>query len=142
MAQLLIDDGSTLTLSVWQIKGVKRMQQAGNVLADPRPDLRGDSWLWERLLPWSYGADGLEAESLFGAVSGFRSGGARLEFDGQAVRFVPGDWPAEEYRALRDRYLLPHAARLNKLLVQLGAWAYERAIVEADREKVRLEALL
>lgn len=120
------------------------MQQADNVLADPRPDLRADSWLWERLLPWSYGADAMEAESLFGAVNGFRCGGARLEWEPgtRAVRLTRGLWPVDEYKLLRDRYLLPHAARINRLLVDLGAWAYERSQARRDWADIKQEAML
>lgn len=127
MGSVTIDpDGAEMTLSAWQALGVRRMQSAGNVLADPRPDLREDSWLWERLLPWSYGADGGQEESLFGALNGFRCGGARLQLDGEGVRFTRGDWPADEYAELRNRYLMPHAGRINSLLLDLGAWACER----------------
>ena len=127
-------DGATTTLSAWQVKGVRRMQSAANVLADPRPDLAEDSWLWARLLPWAYGADGAEPESLFGAVHGLRCGGARLRLEKGLCRLTRGEWPASEYAQLRDRYVMPHAMRLNKLLLDLGLWGAVQIAQKTEQE--------
>ncbi len=102
------------------------------VLADPRPDIRADAWLWEHLLMWAYNG---EAEpSLFGALKGLRCGGARLALAGETVRLERGDWDELEYAGLRKKYLVPHAARLQKLLADLGPWA---AGQERERAELR-----
>ena len=100
------------------------MSTTKQILADPRADLVDDRWLWEHLLMWSWNG---EAEpSLFGALKGLRCGGARLTIEDGEARLMAGDWPAEEYAELRTQYLMPHAARLQKILADLGPWAIKQ----------------
>lgn len=91
------------------------------VLADPRPDIESDAWLWEHLLMWAW--DGFAPQGLFGALKGLRCGGARLVLSGETVRLTRGDWDELEYAGLRNKYLIPHGERLQKLLADLGPWA-------------------
>jgi hypothetical protein len=87
-------------------------------IADPRPDLAGDSALWQRLLSLAYERDGEEPAGLFGALHGLRCCGAALATQGGRVRLSAGEL-GDEYRALRRAYLLPHTAALRALLQAL-----------------------
>ena len=100
------------------------MDSLKQVLADPRSDLEDDRWLWEHLLMWAW--DGFESDGLFGALKGLRCGGARLVVESDKARLMPGTWDALEYAALRNKYLMPHAAKLQRLLSDLGPWAIKQ----------------
>jgi len=89
--------------------------------ADPRPDLAQDHYLWMRLLNMAYDRDGSDVDGLAGALHGFRCCGAvLLRGDDGYLRLAPGEIAADEYAALRERYLVPHAAALVALLKALS----------------------
>jgi|GEM_PF-4251892 len=91
---------------------------------DPRPELVVDSLAWAHLLAYA-STDRADFRGLFGVLHGARRGGALLRFDRGRWRVEPRIDPAEltsiwhdqeAWEADRGRYLLPHRARLTKLL--------------------------
>jgi len=97
--------------------------------ADPRPDLTADHDRWQTLLEAAYRHDGQDPHGAYGALSGIRCCGARLEVAtpvGKAPqaagmrtgwRLVRGDELTEaEYQRLRSIYLVPHTEALTRLL--------------------------
>lgn len=85
-------------------------------LKDPRTDLEDDSKMWRQILMGAWGIDGGKVDGLFGALHGLRCLGCRLEFNGTGkLRLVAGDL-GDEYKILRDRYLVPHREDLVALL--------------------------
>jgi hypothetical protein len=86
------------------------------LIADPRPDLAGDSARWARLLALAYDRDGQDPRGLFGALHGLRCCGAGLAATDDGARLVPGELAAEEYAAEREEWLVAHAAALTALL--------------------------
>ena len=92
--------------------------------SDPRPELLEDSLAWTHLLTYA-SPDKSDFAGLFGILHGARSGGAALKFKQGRWRLEPRIDPAERvsiwqdeaaWEADRGRYLLPHRARLTKLL--------------------------
>jgi len=97
--------------------------------ADPRPDLTADHDRWQALLEAAYRHDGQDPHGVYGALSGIRCCGARLELAPPAGktpqsagarpgwRLVRGDELTEaEYQRLRSIYLVPHTEALTRLL--------------------------
>jgi hypothetical protein len=89
---------------------------------DPRPDLLRDHYLWARLLPCAWIADGSRpnAHGLLGILNGLRCHGCSLTRDGATVRLGRGELGEAEYAQLREQYLRPHAARITALLTEVG----------------------
>ncbi len=94
---------------------------------DPRPDITADSAYWQSLLMTTRALERSDSDnpadnthSLYGALHGLRCGGARLELNGGKLRLLPGDW-GDEYRELREKWLVPHADQLRRLLASIGA---------------------
>jgi len=96
--------------------------------ADPRPDLVGDHARWLLVLDLAYHRDAADPEGVFGALFGARCCGARIEHvdddwtlkpEGPLPRWrlVRGEIPADEWAAIRARWLLPHRAALEKFLL-------------------------
>jgi hypothetical protein len=93
-------------------------------MQDPRSDdLIYDSAEWTRLLQLAEAED----PNLAGILHGFRCCGLRLHRGRQGWALRPeydpktSDWTTEaEYLALRDQWLVPHAAAITRLLQQLG----------------------
>lgn len=89
--------------------------------ADPRAeDLREDTHLWAGLLRAAFWLADADTWSL---LHGLRCGGARLEVDKAGrLRFLRGDWPEEDWKAIKRHWLATHAAQLRELLdgVQVG----------------------
>ncbi|NLT74671.1 MAG: hypothetical protein GXX94_10865 [Chloroflexi bacterium] len=81
---------------------------------DPRSDLADDSARWSALLTAAH-ADPEDPEC-WGVLHGLRCLGARLEVAGNGLRITPGEIAPDEYAALRERYLVPIAARVTRLL--------------------------
>ncbi|MBI2321341.1 MAG: hypothetical protein HYU88_04425 [Chloroflexi bacterium] len=90
-----------------------------NYRTDPRPELPDHS-AWVRLLARAYEADGHDPAGVYGALHGMRCLGARLADDGNGLRLLPGELARDEYRALRQRWLLPHREALTLLLGEVG----------------------
>jgi len=98
----------------------------GIEFSDPRPDLDRlyhDGGLWAQLLAISHRKDPI----LSGTLHGFRCQGTKLEkgSGGYVIRPVIGDaaWPDQRaYDRDRERYLIPHRARLTELLDELIDW--------------------
>lgn len=108
--------------------------------ADPRPDLTDDGGRWRRVLTTAFLLDGDVPDGLYGALHGFRCLGARLvpngsgkgcrllapiEGDG-SLDYLEGDpqaWPAKQWAADREAFLLPHRDALTALLHGLGVVA-------------------
>jgi hypothetical protein len=87
---------------------------------DPRrEDLPVDSGLWSAALARCYDLDGDDPDGLFGALRGMRCLGARLEETASGVRLRPGELSRTEYAELRERYLMPHAPLVERLLAGL-----------------------
>ncbi len=84
---------------------------------DPRPDLRADSMLWERLMSAA-------SPELAGASHGLRCLGTRLirTAKGYAVRPDPEALASVgwTYTEIRDTYLAPHTSELVRLMANLG----------------------
>jgi hypothetical protein len=78
-----------------------------------------DSRLWSAVLAQTYDLDGANPEGLFGALRGMRCLGARLEETASGVRLRPGELSRTEYAALRERYLMPHASVVERVLAGL-----------------------
>ncbi len=88
-----------------------------HMTSDPRAgDYPDDSLLWLRLLTAAYDRDGGHPEGLFGALSGIRGLGARLESTPNGTRITAGEIDAAEYGEIRERWLLPHTDVLVELL--------------------------
>lgn len=92
------------------------------LLTDPRPDLKEDSQLWERLLALALAEDKALAEALFA----IRWGGSRLvEIKGHyAIRpqVGPGGWlQKKDYEEVRDIWLAPYKEQVAGLLRRLKA---------------------
>jgi hypothetical protein len=86
-------------------------------VADPRLlDLPGDTESWLGLLSRAYALDGDEPHGLFGALHGLRCFGAQLHTTRGGMRLTPGEMTRDEYRVLRETYLVPHAGTLRPLL--------------------------
>lgn len=100
--------------------------------ADPRPDL-GDSARWRELLTAAYTHDGHDQGGLFGALHGLRCLGASLREGTGGLRLFPGELAADEYRALREVYLVPHRAALVNLLAQAGDECGGNSHADSDR---------
>lgn len=92
--------------------------------SDPRPELLEDSLAWAHLLALA-ATDRSDFKELFGVLHGARCGGAALKFKQGRWRVEPRIDPDEHLSAWHDqeaweedrgRYLLPHRARLTKLL--------------------------
>ncbi|MBI4506416.1 MAG: hypothetical protein HY691_12840 [Chloroflexi bacterium] len=91
-----------------------------NYRADPRPDIAHDHQRWTHLLACAFALDGHDPGGVYGALHGLRCLGARLADDGHGLRLLPGELAHEEYRALRQRWLVPHREALTLLLGELG----------------------
>jgi hypothetical protein len=90
------------------------------LLADPRPDLKEDSRLWEQLLALAVAEDEALAEALFA----MRWAGSRLvTVNGHyAIRpqIGPGCWiRKEDYEDVRDIWLAPKKEQVARLLKKL-----------------------
>ena len=96
--------------------------------ADPRPDLAGDHVRWELVLELAYRRDAADPEGVFGALFGVRCCGAAIEHvdddwtlqpEGPPPRWrlARGEIPADEWAAIRARWLLPHRAALAEILL-------------------------
>jgi hypothetical protein len=93
------------------------------IVADPRPDLSGDSALWSRLLALAYDVDGDDPAGLCGILNGLRCYGAALVESAGQVRLAAGEMTAAEYDQERRQYLVPHKNTLTMLLKRLSAIA-------------------
>ena len=92
---------------------------ADRYLRDPRPDLAGGD-AYRRLLAYAWLLDGPDPGGLFAALHGLRCLGTTAEADPErGARLRRGEVPAEEYAALRARYLVPHAGELRRLLAEM-----------------------
>lgn len=86
-------------------------------VADPRRlDLPEDTELWLGLLSRAHALDGDASHGLFGALHGLRCFGATLQPTRTGMRLSPGEMTRDEYRVLREEYLLPHVGMLRRLL--------------------------
>ncbi len=92
--------------------------------SDPRPELLEDSLAWAHLLAFA-APDKSDLAGLFGVLHGARCGGALLSFTKGRWRIEPRIDPDEHLSSWHDleaweldrgRFLLPHRARLTKLL--------------------------
>jgi len=96
--------------------------------ADPRPDLIGDHARWLLVLELAYRRDAADPEGVYGALYGARCCGAAIEHmdddwtlkpEGPPPRWrlARGEIPADEWAAIRARWLLPHRAALVEILL-------------------------
>jgi len=96
--------------------------------ADPRPDLIGDHARWLLVPELAYRRDAADPEGVYGALHGARCCGARIEHmdddwtlkpEGPPPcwRLARGEIPADEWAAMRARWLLPHRAALEEFLL-------------------------
>jgi len=96
--------------------------------ADPRPDLIGDHARWLLVLELAYRRDAADPEGVYSALCGARCCGAAIEplDDNWTLkpegppprwRLVRGEIPADEWAAIRTRWLLPHRAALTEILL-------------------------
>jgi hypothetical protein len=96
--------------------------------ADPRPDLVGDRARWLLVLELAYRRDAADPEGVFGALFGVRCCGAAIEHldddwtlkpEGPPPRWrlARGEIPADEWAAIRARWLLPQRAALEEILL-------------------------
>ena len=90
---------------------------------DPRPDLSRDSVLWHHLLMHCRAVENTGApRSLYGALHGLRCLGARLKITEGHIKVTAGEIDDDEYKALRDEWLVPHHAKLVEVLSTLEKW--------------------
>jgi len=90
---------------------------------DPRPDLKEDSHLWDKLLRLANDVD----TNLAATLNGFRCMGTRIKKGRTGYVLRPdvdpsGDkaWETkEQYEEARDKWLRPHARKIAKLLQKL-----------------------
>ena len=105
--------------------GLRRRTRPGPI---PRPDLIGDHARWLLVLDLAYHRDAADPEGVFGALFGARCCGARIEHmdddwtlkpEGPPPRWrlARGEIPADEWAAIRARWLLPHRAALVEILL-------------------------
>lgn len=87
---------------------------------DPRPDLINDTAHWTFVLDRAFTFDGTDPIGLYGTLLGFRCLGAELIETPTGWRLVAGEMPVDEYTGLRDRYLLPRASQVRRLLSELA----------------------
>lgn len=90
-------------------------------LADPRPDLHKDSWLWKALFQTC-----LEAEpesAMYGTLHGLRCCGMRLRLSGDGMlKLGPSaELSAVEAAELEQNFLETHGRNLDKLLNRMVA---------------------
>lgn len=88
---------------------------------DPRPDLEGDSKLWDKLLSLAKADPDPE---LYGRLHGFRCYGLRIKWTGKAYvlrpEIGPDAWESqEEYEKEREKWLRPYKDKIARLLSQL-----------------------
>lgn len=97
---------------------------------DPRPDCSTDHWAWRLLLTLAFLAEGTAPHAVFGALHALRCAGGHLAWDADKRRWrlLPPGAAADPalsrpaaWQAFRQRYLLPHAERLQQLLAVLPA---------------------
>ncbi len=69
----------------------------------------------------------------WGVLHGLRCLGARLEVAANGLRVAPGEIAPDEYTALRERYLMPIAARVTRLLRVASA---PDGLPSGDRERM------
>jgi hypothetical protein len=94
------------------------------IFCDPRPDLGGEDekywWFWLLANAWEANKD------LAITLHGFRCQGTRLEINPNGgMKLVPevgeNGWDSlDDYKAARDKYLVPHQKQLVKLLRSLS----------------------
>ncbi len=97
-------------------------EQMGYVtrIADPRPDLVGDTAAWQQLLVSAADALG-EADNLFGVLLGLRCCGAGLvEDEHETWRITHGEMPADDYERDRTTWLMPRKREVADLLRRLA----------------------
>ena len=109
--------------------------------ADPRPDLVADHSRWWLVLAAAWRLDGQDPDGVYGALSGLRCCGARLEIAGPANWSLQPEGPPptwkltrgeemteEQYQGYRQTYLVPHTAAIRKLLnaPEAGQLAHQR----------------
>ena len=84
---------------------------------DPRPDLKEDSQLWEKILKIAEGID----EKTYHILHGFRCGGAKLEIKNDKVNMKPRIgknhlWQSqEEYNKDRKQWLMPLRESISEI---------------------------
>lgn len=87
--------------------------------SDPRPDLAADHEAWERLLFAAFRTDGGDPTGVSGSLLGLRCMGAALTHRRARWRLGHGEMAPTEYGDDRQRYLVPHATTLTRLLSSL-----------------------
>ena len=90
---------------------------------DPRPDLEGDHYLWERFLKLACNLpDEKEAFELVKVLNGMRCAGTRMVKGRASYILRPlideqkGWGSQEEYEEMRDKYLKPYSDKVKVLL--------------------------
>ena len=101
------------------IKSKKTVRDNFDPFVDPRPDLQGDSKLWEKLFAVTYKLFG--DQRLMIIFHGIRCGGTLLLLDGDRYVLRPevGDhcWESEaEYKKIRDSWLKPNSKEVKQAL--------------------------
>jgi hypothetical protein len=89
---------------------------------DCRPDLAEDSELWHHLLMAAKAIERGHPHSVYGALSGIRALGARLEMANGRLRIVRGEIDAAEYADIRERWLKPYREQIGRLLGIMDRW--------------------
>lgn len=101
--------------------------QLPQIWVDPRPDLKDDHPLWNRLLQLTFGiTDDKESFEICGVLNGIRCGGTLLVKSKNGYKFQPlidkqmGFNCREDYDELKEKYLKPHAYQIKVLLKTLS----------------------
>ena len=99
--------------------------------SDPRPDLKGDSTAWKRLLKLAVKVStastaSKECQELAARLHAFRCVGLRLHWDGKAFSLRPefdpksSQWTSQsQYEKDRDKWLMPYKQEIIDLLNRL-----------------------
>ncbi|WP_193787870.1 hypothetical protein [Desulfitobacterium hafniense] len=79
---------------------------------DPRKDMSVDHRYWEDLLwnAWHF------TKPLYYILHGIRCGGGELTLTKASFRLLPGDWSAEEWDEIKQKYLDPMRDKLVSIL--------------------------
>jgi hypothetical protein len=95
-----------------------------SILEDPRPDLAGDSWLWEELfrLCLEGGPEAAVEKELYGSLHGLRCCGARLYLaEDSRLKLGPGtELAAAQFGELEQYYFQTSWRNLENLLNRLA----------------------
>lgn len=94
---------------------------------DPRPDLAADHVLWVTLLFVARRMD----PYIRGLLWCTRYLGAGAEYDGKAIRIIPGQVSPEDYAQIRAEWMQPHRGRIIRVLEEAARTLQQAGVTGA-----------